>query len=222
MGKHVRKLVKAVFSCVLPIILTIAISVVAISIILYTPQSYTIIDFGWERNIFLEINKTVRESDWTLPENAVLDHTRKEIFGYTKILDHYETRTRLILKEPYSYDVDVKLEELTIEEIEKYYDIEYYNNAVYHEEPVYATKYYYAIDKWVYSRTLTTTGNDKNPYWESVVLNLNEQINNTTENYWVWCKNTNGNMRRLFLSYNEWSSLELGQVVKVINNVIIN
>ena len=51
------------------------------------------------------------------------------------------------------------------------YKTEYYEEThqepVYRQDPVYATKYYYDIDKWFDSgRDYPSSGTDQNPYWK--------------------------------------------------------
>jgi hypothetical protein len=47
---------------------------------------------------------------------------------------------------------------------------ETYQEPVYRDEPIYATKYYYEIDIWQYAFSYNTSGNDKDPYWKEFEL----------------------------------------------------
>ena len=44
-------------------------------------------------------------------------------------------------------------------------------------------KYYYDIDRYVYERSVNTSGNDKEPYWGEVKLNYDERVSKRNEEY---------------------------------------
>ena len=111
----------------------------------YIPQTITIDNLSWQATAEIKEWKTdVKESSWELPEGAKLIEEKQEIKSYkvigyetkykTEVYEElvgyyrptwrprYETRTRTV-----SYQVPI-------------------------EEPIYATKYYYTIDKWVHTK----------------------------------------------------------------------
>ena len=147
-------------------------------IALVSPKKATMNVSGvsWSRTIDIEKYQTVNESDWSLPQNARLLYSNEEIHHYDTVLDHYETKSREVAKERitgyntyYTYN-DLgngyfEEEEHSEPIYETYYETEYYDEPVYKEVAVYQTKYYYEIDKWLYERSVETSGNDKNPYW---------------------------------------------------------
>lgn len=135
-----------------------------------------------ERVISIEDYKTVEESGWSLPSNARLQNSNTEIRTYNKVFDHYETRTRQISEQVLDhYETRVTgtrdlgngyFEEITTQ-VPIYrteYRTETYQEPVYRNEPVYDTKYYYEIEKWVVTRSVKTSGNDKEATWGDVVL----------------------------------------------------
>lgn len=144
------------------------------------------------------------------------------------MLDHYETRTREVAKERISgYETYVSgtrdlgngyFEEVTSERpiYETYYETETYEEPVYRDEPIYQTKYYYEIDKWIYERSVETNGNNTTPYWGETNLESDERISSKSEHYSV--KGTESKKRKeisFSLSFEEWSKLKPGQTIKV-------
>lgn len=157
----------------------------------FTPET-----FSWVYDIDIESYETVEESDWSLPTGARLDYTEEEIHHYDKVVDHYETKTRTYTEQvPDGYDISYTYSDngdgtFTEHEVKtpKYrteYREEQYEEPVYKDVPVYQTKYYYKVDKWVYKRSVTTRGNDKNPYWGDVVLGHKEREGSHHETYHI-------------------------------------
>ena len=142
-------------------------------------------------------------------------------------MDHYETKTRQVAKQRLAgYETYVSgyrdlgngyFEEITSKRpiYETYYETETYQEPVYRNEPVYATKYYYEIDKWLYERTVSTSGKDKNPYWGEPNLCDNERVSNKTEKYYIMGLNSKGKERKVSLDYALWKDLNLNQKVKM-------
>lgn len=56
---------------------------------------------------------------------------------------------------------------------------------VYRKEPVYATKYYYEIDKWTVVDTAKSSGNDQNPSWPEPKLKDGQRTGAEEEHYFV-------------------------------------
>jgi hypothetical protein len=90
---------------------------------------------------------------------------------------------------------------------------ETYQEPVYRREPVYATKYYYEIDKWVYSETLKASQYDHSPYWPSKELSEKEREGTKREEYKIQVINEKGELKTYKLSFNEWNSLKVNQEV---------
>lgn len=99
---------------------------------------------------------------------------------------------------------------------------EYYEEPVYKDVPVYQTKYYYDIDKWLYDSTLTTIGNDHSPYWSDT--DIPEDVENPEYGdlrlgsrkgkYIVKLTNDNGESYTLEYNLAEWSAFEIGDELK--------
>ena len=166
---------------------------------IFSPKQYSgvVSDKSWERSIDIEQYKTLRESDWYLPAGGRLVYTATEIRSYQSVLDHYETRSRQV-----SYQVqdgyDISYSDngngtFTEHQTPRYrteYKTEYYQEPVYRQEPVYDTKYYYDIDRWVYGRSIKTSGKDDEPYWGHVKLQEQERRGKKHEKY-LMCVNVN-------------------------------
>ena len=94
------------------------------------------------------------------------------------------------------------------------YKTETYEEPVYREEPVYATKYYYEIDRWVKTRRVTTTGDDKEPYYGEVVLDIKEREGGRIEKYSLICHNSKGKNVSYTITKEEWQKLSIGDTIK--------
>lgn len=213
-----------------PILITLLIIIgLAGLIFLFIPkeQEITVEQMSWQHSIEIEKYQTVEESDWSLPTNARLQYSQKEFSHYEQVLDHYETKTRQVAKERISgyeeYVSDYRdlgngyFEEITSSRpiYETYYETETYQEPVYRDEAVYRTKYYYEIDKWLYERSVITSGYDKNPYWGEANLASDERISNEIESYYIIGVNQKEKEQTISLSYQDWNSIEIGETVKL-------
>ena len=213
------------------IILIVLVGLIAISglIYLFIPkeQELTIQDFSWKRNINIERYQTVNENGWNLPTGARLQYTNWEFHHYEQVLDHYETKTKQVARERLvGYEEYVTghrdlgngyFEEITSSRpvYETYYETETYQEPIYRDEPIYQIKYYYEIDKWLYERTVTTQGNDKEPYWGNTFLNSDERVSSKNETYYIIGTDKKEKVYTVTLSFDDWNSLSIGQKVKL-------
>lgn len=190
-------------------------------------QQVTIQELSWQRSIDIQRYQTVQENDWILPSDARLLYYQEEFSHYEDVLDHYDTETRQVAYERIvGYEEYVTgyndlgngyFEEVTASRpiYETYYETETYQVPVYTQEAVYRTKYYYEIDKWLYERSVTTTGTDKNPYWGEVSLASDERISSESESYSILGINQKGDEVSIYISYEDWILLEIGQTVNL-------
>ena len=214
---------------VIAIALVVLLSIIGV-VFLFTPKeaNMQITDFSWSRSISIEQNRTFHESDWSVPSGGRVTSQQMEFHHYQSVLDHYETRTREVARERLShYEYSTTLidmgngyfEEETISTpvYETYYETEEYQEPIYCDEPVYAMKYYYDIDRYVYERPVNTSGNDKEPYWGEVKLNYDERVSKRNEEYKISGISDEKEKRTLEISVNfeKWNVLEKGQTVKV-------
>lgn len=211
---------------IVPLIISVVIGAICL-IFIPREENITINDIRWERSISIERYKTVEESDWSVPSGGRILYTQQEIAGYEEVFDHYETYSKEVKKERLvGYeDYVVGYQDLGngyFEEIidqrpvyETYYETEDYTEAVYRDEPIYKTKYYYEIERWVYERSVKTSGADKNPYWGELNLNSDERESSRTEYYYIAYINEKGKKKELSLKYEQWKELEVGDTVKI-------
>ena len=211
-----------------PILITLF-SLIGIAALIFLfipkPQEITVQGLSWQRSIDIERYQTVEESNWSLPTGARLLYSQEEFSHYEQVFDHYETKTREVSKERViGYEEYVSgyrdlgngyFEEITSSRpiYETYYETETYDEPVYRDEAVYRTKYYYEIDKWLYERSVKTSGKDKNPYWGEVKLSSDERISSKRETYSIIGLNKKGKEKSITLSYEDWNSLKVGETV---------
>ena len=214
------------------IIAAILVLLAVVGVFVSRPRTvdFTVDSFGWERSIAIEQLQTVEDSGWTLPSEARLISQNREISRYDQVLDHYETRqytepvSVLDHYETYTTTVDNGDGTFDVEEHKEpvyttEYEIRYREEPVYVSVPVYDTKYYYEIEKWVHVRDVSTSGDDHSPQWGEVTLAKASGEHGTGEEregqrsgtYYVYADD--GTWYEADEDY--WNSLEVGQKLKV-------
>lgn len=208
---------------------------------LTTPKNVTLSveDIGWERRIIINELRMFEEEDWVLPPEAKLVWTSEEIYEYEDVIDHYEWVEVYVYDDDYDdyddYDYYDDYDEDDYYDYDyDYYDydydednvsIEYVQEPVYVSVPVYRTLYHYQIDRWVYARSVVTSGSDKNPYWGEVELADYEEEGGSAENYYIMAQNKKNVLTKYSLSYEDWYDVEVGDVIEgtvdMFNNVKI-
>ena len=190
-------------------------------------QDVTIQDFSWERSINIEEYVTVQRDGWSLPSDGRLLRTDQEIKRYEQVLDHYETKTRQYTEQVLDhYETYVSgyrdLGNGYFEEITSQRPVyrtetrtETYQEPVYRDEPIYATKYYYEIDVWQYAFSYSTSGNDKEPYWKDFELEDLQREGERNETYYVEVVNEDGETNKYKFDFETWNSLEKGETVSI-------
>lgn len=189
-------------------------------------DTITIESISWERNIETEIEKTFSESGWTLPIGARLRYSQKEWHHDDEVIDHYED----VEVTKYNYEKVGTREWTEYEEnedgtadvincSEDVYDYVPYQTTesqpVYKKVPVFQTKYYYDIDRYVHNRNLKTSGKDKEVYWSNESLFIKERESRRTENYYVTAYNEKEELKTYTLDYSIWKDIEIGDVFNV-------
>lgn len=166
-----------------------AIAVIGGLVALAAPRSYDAVinEKEWERSVEIEEYRTVEESAWdNIPSGGRLLDTKSEIRTYTTVFSHYETKTREVSEQVFDgYDIEYYYEDNGngtfteySREIPRYrteYHTETYEEPVYISVPVYDTKYYYEIERWVYDRTEESSGVNVEPYWPEYTLDEDER-----------------------------------------------
>jgi hypothetical protein len=190
-------------------------------------QEGTVDGFAWSRSIAIEEYKTIDENGWVLPSGARLHYTKEEIRTYEDVIDHYETKTRTYTEQVIDHYETVVTGHKdngngTFSEITSQRPVyrtetrtETYQDPVYRKEPVYDTKYYYEIDKWVHKDDIDTSGNDKQPYWGQYQYGNKEREGKKTEKYELIIINQDNEKKTYTVDYKVWQGLNKGETVKL-------
>lgn len=193
--------------------------------LIFIPKTKTITvqELNWERTVAVEQYRTVEDSSWELPDGAYNVTERQEIQSYNHVISHYETHTKQVPVEVYDGD-DVSYSYVDLgngmfEQVEhrtpRYrteYKTETYEEPVYVDIPVYGTKYYYNIERWVFDHNEETSGTDGRAYFANVdVRDGVTRAGDTTERYWI----TDSNRKQYKMEYELWNSLRIGQTVTI-------
>lgn len=174
-------------------------------------KTFTLTDHYWERHINIESYETVDESDWYVPDGGRVQYTREEIKDYEPVLDHYKTvtktrRVKIGSHIEYIDNGDGSFDEKTVDD---YGEEEYTEEEpVYKDQPIYATKYYYEIERWVFKRAVSTNGYDHNPIWGEVVLADNEREASRTSKYYVLGYYKQGKSKKIKVDETMWNQLK--------------
>ncbi len=142
--------------------------------------SVTVASLEWERSIEVERLTTVVEEDWSLPAGARLLEQNEAIRSYNRVQVGTERRQREVAEQIQTgqrtyvcgqrdlgngFFEDIECQEPVYE---TRFRTEFYDEPVYEEVPVYATRYRYEIDRWVTDRTARVEGRDGAPFWPEV------------------------------------------------------
>lgn len=221
---HIQNKSKRSFKPVIVSLLSI-LMVIALVIGFYPIKENWIVNgFSWNRCITVEQQRTVDESGWTLPSGARLQYTKNEIKSYADVIDHYETvnetKTRQVIdhyETSYYYrdngngTFSKESSQSPVYRTETY--IETKQKPVYRKEPIYATKYYYEIDRWFDLKDFKSSGTDKNPYWNTdYILNDLERDTKRMESYYILYNNGETTKE----SYDKWKKTKLNDVYQII------
>lgn len=88
----------------------------------------------------------------------------------------------------------------------------------YREEPQYATKYYYEIEKWVTDRTLRSHGSNCEPFDPEFTLSDGEKVLRTNKNYSITVRLNTGEIKTFKIDECLWEALHQGQKVTITTN----
>lgn len=213
---------------------------------LLTPKKKTITvdNLYWTRSIEIEENRLVKDSGWNVPTNAVeVYDQRQEIHHYNHVIDHYTTVTEQKSRQVYDGDdVYYTYQDLgngsavEVEHRTPRYRTEYYTETheepVYRDDPVYQTKYYYTIWRYVYDHTETssgymTLGNMQEPAWPTYTLKEKQRSGHRSEEYVVnaTCKDEKV---QYTVDYDLWKQfvptevykvkVQFGKVIEIVND----
>lgn len=209
-------------SPILPLILLAALAAFIIFQLIPRNADARVTAKSWMRQVAVESYVWVDDSGWALPQGAVLTESRREIRDYERVLDHYETRSRQVPEQYISgYSTEYQdmgngyFQSVQIPQYATRYRTEYYDEAVYRNEPIYDTRYYYQIQRWIYNRTLTASGEESNPYWPEETLQADtERTGERDEQYAIQCE-AEKNTYTIRLPLTEWQTYNVGDKVNL-------
>jgi hypothetical protein len=127
----------------------------------------------WQREHHIEQVRTDTEEDWSVPAGGREQGRFRAVHHYNQVLDHYETRTRQV--QTGTREVKTGTRDLgngffeDVYSTEPVYGTETYEEPIYRDEPQYATKYRYQIERWKPSRVDRAEG-DRDPQWPDTTL----------------------------------------------------
>lgn len=211
------------------IVIIILLALVAVGIAAW-PRYRTIKveSMSWQRDIVIETNTLVEEDDWSVPADAVeVLRTRHEIHHYEKVLDHYETVTEHKSRQVQDgYDITYTYKDLGngFAEREEHrtprYHTEYYTEThqepIYKHEPVYRTKYYYTVWRYIYDHTVTTVGTDKDePYWGTYTFVGDQREGGRSEHYELKYIKKDKEKTAVIKDLNMWNEIQVGETYQV-------
>lgn len=159
----------------------------------------TVEGFSWERTVPIEAFRTVTEDAWEneLPAGARVLSRNREIRGYNKVQIGTETKTRTVSERVQvgTESVKVGTRDLGNGYFEDVYEDrpvyenqsseETYEEPVYRQDPIYAIKVRYEIEKWVPAREEKAAAEDHAAEWPELRLADNEREGQRKETYEV-------------------------------------
>ncbi len=191
-------------------------------------KTLQVLNKNWEYHIQIEEYRYVADSGWDLPSGADLNRTASEIHHYNSVIDHYETKTRYYEERvqsgshtEYSYsdngDGTFTEHSYSVPDYDYVTRSETYQDPVYVQVPVYRTKYYYHLWRWVYKREVKTSGVNDEPYYGDMNLEENERESTKYESYSldVYDAKKKDDVRTYRINRREWFRLSPGSVIKV-------
>lgn len=189
----------------------------------------TVRSLWWERSVEVEELRTLTQKDWSIPPGGREIGSSQEVKSYNKVFDHYVEKTRKVPKKVKtgSHQENDKCKMVkkgngyygetctkkTVDDYKIVYEEEKYQEKVYRDEPVYATKYTYQIDRWMTGRSERASGKS-DPYWPDPHLRgSRERVGSRFELYRVTLVDAKGRTAEKTAGEATWSRLVEGQKV---------
>ncbi len=186
----------------------------------------TVDDFLWERTIQILHREAVTHEDWNIPQEAFDVESFRALHHHDKVFRGYETRTRTervqvgtkrvkcgTVDRGNGYFEDVYCDEPVYESREVEYEEE-----VYDQVPVYATKHRYKVWEWVSRQEylLQSKGQDHDPHWPSTNAYRNDaqfREGGRQGHYQVVVTRPNGTQHLEIIPLDQWESLDHGSTL---------
>ena len=188
-------------------------------------KDFNCTDVSWESTINIEAYETVNESDWSVPSGGRLQYKKEEVKSYVSVIDHYETvtKTRTVQSGSHTEYDYVDNGDGTFKEVPRTvpdYKEETYTEEepVYRQDPIFATKYYYEIEKWVQKRKVEKSGNDHTITWGDTNLASNEREGSRSTICYVYGWFKKGKEKKIKVSEEMWNKMDKGRRFRVKTN----
>ncbi|MBQ8805985.1 MAG: hypothetical protein IJZ68_05830 [Bacteroidaceae bacterium] len=151
--------------------------------------------------------KTFDESGWEVPEGAVVYKEQQEVKTHEVI--GYETKYRT---EEYQEKIGYYLPTWRPRYETRTRKVAYKEPIL---KPVYATRYYYHVDRWVHTKEVQLgQGRDHNVEYTEYTPAENERVHEVEQKYIVWFK-IGDHWQGLYVEKEQWEMLQTGQEVQV-------
>lgn len=186
-------------------------------------HSATVVGHKWERSIPLEELHTYSEEGWSLPSGARLLYTEQRANGSRT----YQIGTRTeyqdvqvevqVGEEPCGQPRDLgngNFEQDYCPVFETKNERQPVEVPVYATEVIYATYYFYEVDRWEVIHTYRSSGTDTSPYWPDAPTGYNQQKGQSSQRLEV-IFSAEGNKTYTYQAKDEqeWKSYSKGQEV---------
>lgn len=198
-----------------------------IGYLIFHTETYTgeVTRFSWRRTIDIQEYQVESRSGWSTPPSDAYNVFQEERFHHTEDIIVTKTRDVYVSDSETEY-TDLGNGAVLANEIDtSYWDTESYQEKV-GEKSIYKTWYSYNVDRWSYSRSVTTQGNDREPEWGKYTLRFNgqqiigaERVSDKTESYTVYFKAEIDKEKKTFsVSYNnqnDWQEYVIGKTYPI-------
>lgn len=192
------------------VIFTLLIIALITGFMVKTEESALVYNKDWQRSIAVEQYNALSGSDWcsSKPSDAYNVTSSREVRDHKQVADGKSCTTSNVDKGDGSYSKQTTC------------------TTKYKSVPIYDNKCYYTVNRWGYSRSITSKGDHKtDPYWSSVgrltnsALNMlgNERLGGRSEIYTVYLKNKKkeNDTWSCSINQNAWSGFQIDTSFKL-------
>lgn len=179
-------------------------------------------EYSWEATVSVEKYQEIKDSGWSLPSEARLDHTKKEVYRYDRVQVGTKTETYQSyeavgshVEKSYSNNGDGTFTENSRTVTDYGYVTRTRTVPQYKDIPVYKTKYYYWEWRWCHERNATSTGKTREVKYPKVVYKENEREEDKTVKYYIIATNKKGEENKYLCDKENWMKFEKGKETKV-------
>lgn len=205
-------------------IIPIVVVIIALFLVFWkTDTEVSIIQFEWQRETDMLHYEIADHEDWNLPSEAKNVRQFQAIHHYNKVFVRNETRYR-------SVQVPAGTEQYVCGKISKgngYFEDQYctrtiyeskqesYQEPIYQDVPIYATKYQYKIWEWVKKSPIQATAKNQSPQWAKPSFSEMDKWKegDKREKYWVYVKDRKEGIHKEVIPYSLWQKYKVNDKV---------